>query len=145
MDDIFEPTNLLEETNIKEEAKVQLTGVALWSKILAIGSLAGLAISLINVFVVNSKISNASVFIGSLVGVLITGAISIVINITLLNFSKNVSIAIEDSNQNIFEIAFTKLSNYFKINGILTIIALVFVVFAVIIGIFVGMAGGFGK
>ncbi len=145
MDDIFEPTNLLEETNINEEIKIQLASVALWSKILAIVSLAGLAISLIKVFVINSKINNASVFIGSLVGVLITGAISILVNITLLNFSKNISIALEDSNQNIFEIAFTKLSNYFKINGILTIIALVFATLAVVIAIFVSMAGGFGR
>ncbi len=144
--DNLKDNNLLEEQNLSEENKTHLYDIAKWTKILCILSFVGLGIGLLSLFVKTKPAMEAG---GALAGATLAGglftyiiviAISLLIYITLFNASKNIELGLTQHSQGYFNIGVTKLATYFRILGILSIIGGVFVLLALLIGIFAGIA-----
>ncbi len=77
-------------------------------------------------------------------GTLITTAISLLLNLTLLAAAQKIKLGLDQADQEQFLLGLAKLSSYFKILGILTIIAIViFALGAVVVAIFAGTAASF--
>ena len=128
------------EFNLDEESKSNLSSIAQWTNINAITGFVGIAISVLSFVIGLGKLNSSGAAAGAgFLGVLIGVGISLALNLTLFAASSNIKKALENTSQGNFETGLTKLTVYFKILGILTIIAIVIFTLALLIGI---MAGG---
>jgi len=114
----------LYEAEFNEDGRTALTGVAQWGFISAMVGLISLAINLLVMVVDVARFSNSGA-VSALFGSLFTTAISLVLNLTLLAATQKIKLAMEQSDQEEFILGLSKLARYFKILGIITIIALV--------------------
>ena len=114
--------------------------MARWANVNAIVSFVTLGISLISAIIAFGKANNALSAGGNLVGVLITAAVSLLLNITLLHAASNITKGIDSSDQGFFGIGLTKLATYFKIMGIIIIVALGIVVLAMLFVMVISLA-----
>jgi Family of unknown function (DUF5362) len=137
--------NLLEEGQISEDSKTQLSGIAQWANIVAIISFVSLAFSLVKLFIDFGKMSSElgrSIAMGSgIFGFVITAGITLLINITLFNAAKYVKLGVDQSDQGYFAMGIQKLGGYFKILGILFIIGLVIMTIALLFAMVIGATG----
>ena len=121
--------SIFDDFGVNEEAKSNLKDISKWANINAIVAFVALAISLISAVAALGTIDGG----GNLFGVLITVAISLLLNITLLQAATNIKKGVTQSDQGFFGLGISKLASYFKITGILTIIFLVFMVLAILV------------
>jgi Family of unknown function (DUF5362) len=139
-------TNLLEESNLNQESKVHLSGIAQWTNILCIISFVSLGVSVISLFTSYFKLKQFGDFatgaaMGSgIFGLLITTAITLLIYITLFNASKFIKLGINQNDQGYFNMGITKLATYFRILGIIAIVFGVIFFLAILVMIFAGFA-----
>jgi len=108
--------------------KYQLAAAAKWGKIMAIVGFINSGVNLLAQFSKGGR--NAEV---SVTGALVSAAIAIVVYVYLLNFGRKVSKGIEEMEQGIFNDGLNDLRLYFKIAGILVIVALSIMVLAFLI------------
>lgn len=133
------------EFNIDEESKTQLSGIAQWAKINAIVAFVSMGVTVLSTILTLAKISaysgaaaGANVF-----GTFITVAVSLLLNITLLAAASNLKKGVEQTDQGHFGLGLSKMAAYFKILGILMIIAITVIVLALIVIMMIGAGRGF--
>lgn len=145
--DFLKEKNLLEE-GISDDTKLNFSGLAQWININAIIGFVSITVSLLAIIIGignnsgygfgNNAIIGASAF-GNFIGI----ALSLLLTITLFKSAKNLKLGLDTTNQSNFNTGLAKLASYFKIVGILAIVALVIMVAALLIGVLVGASGGF--
>jgi hypothetical protein len=135
---------------INENTKVQLKGAAVLAGIVAILSLAGSVLSLIQTFIVRNKttieykyegFNQPTVAVqrtGNIAGGVIMLIISILLFYFLNRFSSQTKLGLNASNQQLVNNGLGGLSSYFVTVGILLIICLVLVLLAVVAGLSAG-------
>lgn len=129
------------ELDIDEEGKSQFSTIAQWANINAIVGFVSLGLSVISTVMVIGKVSSAA---GSGVfSLIISVAISLALNITLLAAATNIKKGIEQTDQGHFALGLNKMATYFKIVGILTIVVLVILTLVLLVVLVVG-AGSSG-
>jgi Family of unknown function (DUF5362) len=127
--------NIMLDFSINDEAKSHFKDIAQWARINAIVSFVALGISLISTVMTLGRAGAASSFFGFL----ISAAISLLLNITLLQAADNIKKGTGIPDQGFFGLGLTKLASYFKILGILIIIVLVIAVIAFLFAIVIGL------
>ena len=133
------------DLSFDENTKQQLKGAATWGGIAAIVAIIGAILSFINYFIQKNNVKSfqfegfpemrTSQSSGNIVSSIITLALGIVLFYYLNKFSKSAKAGVDGSNQQMINEGLGSLSTYFKIIGVLLIIAIVFVCFALLIGI----------
>jgi hypothetical protein len=118
--------NTLLQLPISDKLKDTFRTAATWAKIIAILGFISVPFSLYE-----------SAQKNNIVGALIGAGIVVMLNIFLLNFSRKIVPAIEATDQNHFNEALSDLKMYFKITGIVIIVALCIVILAILFGIMV--------
>jgi Family of unknown function (DUF5362) len=114
---------------ITEESKTQLTGVSQWMQISAITGFASLAVSVISTVVLYVRLSSIG-FGGGAVGssgifrLLLTAAVSIIMNVLLLQAASNIKKGLAMHDQQFFNTGMARMATYFKVMGILIIVGL---------------------
>ncbi len=131
--------SIFDDFSVNEGTKSQLNGIAQWANINAIVGFASLAISVISTIIAATTYGN----VGSLFGLFITAGISLLLNITLFQASANIKKGVAMPDQGFFEQGVNKLGSYFKITGIITIIALVIMVLAFLVALLAGSRSAF--
>ncbi len=124
------------DLNIDEDGKSQFAGIAQWANINAIVGFVALGISLLSTIMALGKVSSyggSSASGSGIFGIIITLAISLLLNITLINAASNIKKGIELTDQGSFGLGLNKLATYFRILGILTIIVVVIMVLAILV------------
>jgi hypothetical protein len=131
------------EFNIDEEGKSHLGTIAQWANINAIIGFAALGVSIISSVVayikINSMLNGAgsmAVTTSNFITLIITTAISLALNITLLTAAANIKKGVEQTDQGLFGEGIKKLNRYFKILGILLIVGLALLVLFFLVAIF---------
>lgn len=133
--------SIFDDFVIDDEAKSNFTDIARWANLNAIIGFISLGVSFIAVVTSFIKLSgyggaaNAAVMGGSGIGFIIAAVVSLLLNITLLQAATNIKKAVEINEQAFLGKGITKLAAYFRIYGILLIIALVFIVLAFLFSI----------
>ena len=129
------------EVDIDEEGKSQFSTIAQWANINAIIGFVSLGLSVISTIMAIGKVSSAA---GSgMFSLVISVAISLALNITLLAAATNIKKGIEQTDQGHFALGLNKMATYFKIMGILTIVVLVILTLALLVVLVVGAGSGF--
>ena len=129
------------EVDIDEEGKSQFSTIAQWANINAIIGFVSLGLSVISTIMgIGKGVSSAG---GDMFGLIITVAISLALNITLLAAATNIKKGIEQTDQGHFALGLNKMATYFKIVGILTIVVLVIFTLALLVVLVAGVGGGF--
>ena len=133
------------DLSFDENTKQQLKGAATWGGIAAIVAIIGAILSFVNYFIQRNNVKSfqfegfpemrASQSSGNIVSSIVTFGLYIVLFYFLNKFSKSTKAGIDGSNQPMINEGLGSLSTYFKIIGVLLIIAIVFVCFALLIGI----------
>jgi hypothetical protein len=115
-----------------DNTSLQLKGISRWAKINAIVAFASLGLSIISSVLVMVKYSYYFGTQGLFGGkqTIVGWIISLVMNITLLNAANNIQKAIGLTDQNLFNKGLSNLASYFKIAGIVILIALILFIFA---------------
>ncbi len=126
------------DLNINDEGKAHLFSIAQWANISAIVGFTGIGITFISFVISIYKLGGNAV--SDILGSLITLGITFLLNITLFNAAKNIKTGVVLTEQGQFTFGLTKLASYFKILGILTIIVLVIIFFATLIGVIAGVS-----
>lgn len=130
------------DLQIDENMKKSLSGLAVWAGIAAIVSFAGSILGLVNYFVQRAKIQalyseyggyamSESSMAGGLVSTFISFLIGVVLFVFLMKFSSKTKAGVEASESGQISEGISALSVYFTIVGILIIIVLIFMVFAI--------------
>jgi hypothetical protein len=132
------------DLSFDENTKQQLKGAATWGGIAAIVAIIGAILSLINYFIQRNNVKSfqfegfpemRAQSSGNIVSSIVTFGLSIVLFYLLNKFSKSTKAGIDGSNQPMINEGLGSLSTYFKIIGVLLIIAIAFVCLALLIGI----------
>jgi hypothetical protein len=122
---------------INEEGNSVIFDVCRWAAINAVIGFLGIAISVIQ-FVKVLMMDLPGTF-GSLVGSAVTIAISLILNLALLNSARSIRAGLLGSDQFVFNNGLARLSSYFRIMGILSLIGIGFAVLVFLI-VLVGFA-----
>jgi Family of unknown function (DUF5362) len=120
------------ELGVNEEAKEHLGGISLWMQVNAITAFISMAVSLISAIMAFVQLSSYGSNSGApaLAGALIMAIISVAINILLIQAAGNIKKGLARSEQGYFNLGLSKMATYFKVMGILIIIALSFFILA---------------
>jgi hypothetical protein len=129
-----------------ENTRFNLRSLAVWAKLAAILSLAGAIVNVIEYFLSRSKttkialdeygdINMETATTGSIANIIITLGIAILLFIFLFRFANEAKTGVDSGNKPLITSAFRNLSIYFKIIGIILIIALVFILLGLLIAI----------
>lgn len=116
------PDNTLLSLTVTNKLRSDLNTASTWAKIIAIVNFINVGLSLL-----------ASAIGGNFFGAIISAAISILINIYLLNFGTKLKRALDATSQVDFNDGMNDLRMYFKVYGIVIIIAIVICVLAMLI------------
>lgn len=116
------------DTTITEESSNQLAGISLWMQINAITAFVALAVTIVSTISLYMRYSS-SIFSGSALGggvlrFLLTTAVTVVMNILLLQASSNIKKGLASQDQQHFNLGMQKMAIYFKTMGILIIVGL---------------------
>ena len=130
------------ELELNEEGKSNLSSIAQWGYINAIVGFISLGLTIVNAFAANSRSGNGAKGANTL-SVFITVVISLILNITLIGAASYLKKGLNGLDQGYFNLGMLKLASYFKIFGIIMIIALVIVSLAILLFLFSG-AGATG-
>lgn len=114
--------DLIGDLGLQDDAKANLKDIGLWSGINAITGFVALGVSLLSIVIGSSKVGSerSSEFFGFLIG----AAISLLLNITLIQSSSALKKGLQATDQGYFGLGVAKMASYFKILGILMIIGL---------------------
>jgi len=127
----------------------QIRQAAVWARVTAICAFGAYAITLIVAFfgrvaaLDDSAIGievNDSFRINRIIGALITAVIGVIINLFLYRFSQSTIRGIDAMDNVLTNDGFNQLRRYFKILGILLIVAFSLVILGILIGIGVGLS-----
>jgi hypothetical protein len=129
------------DLNIDEQGKSHLAAIAQWANINAIVGFASIGVAVISSAINLYWYHNWS--FSDILGSIFTLGITFLLNITLFNAAKNIKSGVELTKQAQFTFGLTKLAGYFKIVGILTIIALVIIFIALLFGLLMGAGSTF--
>ncbi len=116
------------DTTITEESSNQLAGISLWMQINAITAFVALAVTIVSTISLYMRYSS-SIFSGSALGggvlrFLLSTAVTVVMNILLLQASSNIKKGLAAQDQQHFNLGMQKMAIYFKTMGILIIVGL---------------------
>jgi Family of unknown function (DUF5362) len=116
------------DTTITEESSNQLAGISLWMQINAITAFVALAVTIVSTISLYMRYSS-SIFSGSALGggvlrFLLSTAVTVVMNILLLQASSNIKKGLASQDQQHFNLGMQKMAIYFKTMGILIIVGL---------------------
>ncbi len=144
----IEQVSIFDDFTIDEEAKTNFAEVARWTKLNAITGFASLGVSVFSTVMAFVKLSNydmgsGSAVAGGFISVLIGAAISLLLNIVLLQAAVNIKKGVEQNDQVLFGIGLSRLATYFRVVGILIIIVLVIFVLAFLFTVLVSAGTGF--
>jgi hypothetical protein len=143
--------NLLEnELLIDGTAQVHLKETAMWTKFLAITGYFLSALIAIGAFVIGSMFSKlaglqggkeVSRIAGGMIMViyLFVAAISFFMSFFLFKFSVKMQAALKSTDQELLNLSFLNLKNFYRFAGIITILYLVILLFALIGGVIAAM------
>ena len=130
------------DLSFDENTKQQLKGAATMGGIAAIAAIIGAILSFINYFIQRNNVKSfqfegfpemkASQSSGNIVSSIIMLALGIVLFYYLNKFSKSTKAGVDGSNQGMISEGLASLATYFKIIGVLLIIAIVFVFLALL-------------
>lgn len=127
--------------NIDHEARQYLKTASTWARIVAILGFVASGISILQTVVVSS--TRGIMFAGSsILGTLVVVAISVILNVLLLRFARNLSAGLSNMNQGQIDEGINNLRIYFKAVGILMIIALSLCILAILL---LGVVGSLGR
>jgi amino acid transporter len=137
--------DILGSKGLQADTLGQINDIAKWTKILTIVSFVSISISLISAFVTGSKVAeySAATGMGSIFTSIIVAAISLALNIILYKSSQAIKAGIDNNNQGEFAVGMQKMATYFKIIGIIVIIALCIFALLFVFGLIGGLMGGF--
>lgn len=129
------PNSSIFEFNLDEEGKSTLASIAQWININAITGLVTAGVSIISTIFTLSRLGSfGGAAAGSgIFGMLIGLAISLLLNIMLLNASANIKKGMQATSQVHFTTGIGKLATYFKVVGILSIIFIAFATLAMLV------------
>lgn len=122
-------------TELSENTKQHLLRSVGWARYAALLSYMSIGIGLLQLLVGVIR-GNASI-LTTIISFLISTAISLVMAINLMHFARLSKESLEQADAHRLEVALSHLKTYFMIMGILFIIALVFLVLGLLIGILV--------
>jgi len=124
------------DLSFDENSKQQLKGAATWGGYAAIISIAGSVLSLVNYFIQRSRVRSyqfegfpemrTTSGSGNIISAFISFIVAIALFYFLYKFSKTTKAGIDGSNQPLISEGLGSLSSYFKIIGVLLILAIVF-------------------
>ncbi|HPH84602.1 MAG TPA: DUF5362 family protein [Ferruginibacter sp.] len=139
------PTNSIFELEINEEGKSQLRGIAQWGYVNALVSIISLGISIVTSVMLVSRLgeNDTSLLASTVISTLLIVIVSLLLNLTLMAAANNIKKGLAGSDQGTFNVGLGKLTTYFRILGILTIIGLVILFLAIVIGLLAGASQGF--
>jgi hypothetical protein len=133
--------NTIFKFGIDDTTKQNLKGLALWAKVNAILAFTSIGMSLLTIILASLKLIDAyseGYLIGSLISKqLLFWIISLVLNIILYKAATNIQQSIINNDQRVFNIGMSQLARYFKILGIILIVAIILVIAILIIAILV--------
>jgi hypothetical protein len=126
--------------DLDDTAKNHLSEIAKWAKINAIVAFVSVGISILQSLMLLTKIGSAG---SQAIGAgFISWALSILLNILLLNASKNINIGLINSEQGVFNQGLNDLAKYLRVIGILCIV--IGVIFLLVFLIALLFSGGRG-
>jgi len=109
---------------IDPAAHENLRTAATWAKVVAIVAFISAGLSVVTAFLGRSTTAGPAGMISTVIGSLVAAAISIAVNFYLLKFANNTTSGLNIRNQEQFNEGINNLRIYFKILGIMIIIAL---------------------
>jgi hypothetical protein len=125
--------------SVDDDMRANLKNIALWARINAIIAFISFGISLVTIIIAGSKFLDAY-DTGKLIGKqIIMWVVSLVVNIILYTASNNIQKALSNTDQRLFNLGIDQLARYFKIIGILFIVAIVLCLLVLVV--FVVAAG----
>jgi Family of unknown function (DUF5362) len=131
MDNNSNQSDNLFHLNIEGAAREFLDTAATWARIIAIVGFISAGLSLVAAFVSKSS-SNSAAMVGGIFGALISAAITVAINLFLYRFATHTKSSLSSMNQGEFNEGIINLKTYFKILGIIMIIALALIVLLIL-------------
>lgn len=141
--------SIFDDFTVDDEGKSTLADISRWMNLNAIAGFVSLGISFVSVIISFIRLSEfggsgiGGMMTGTILTLLITAAISLLLNITLLQAATNIKKAVETHDQFSFNRGVGKMASYFKIFGILLIIAIVIFVLAFLFAIAMSAGRGF--
>lgn len=129
--------NLLSlEAEVTGETKEQLDAIGRWAVYSAIVGFTTLALTIISFVVTLNRISQYGMGLGQagVMQTLLITIFSLLLNITLYLAGVNIRKGISTGDQGYFNLGLRKMNNYFKILGIVMIVAMSIVLLGVVFG-----------
>jgi type IV secretory pathway VirB6-like protein len=127
--------------DLDDTAKNHLSEIAKWAKINAIIAFVSVGISILQSLMLLTKMGSAG---SKAIGAgFISWALSILLNILLLNASKNINLGLVNSEQGVFNQGLNDLAKYLRVIGILCIVIGVIFLLIFLIALMVGAGRGF--
>lgn len=127
--------NIQPQAELNDEGLNELSQIAQWARWNAILSLLAMVCSFSSNVYTAVKFPEAPDAISSFTTAIFAALLSLLLNTTLLSATGKLKSSIAGYDQELFNMGLAKLTKYFKITGIFTIIALVFITIAIIIGL----------
>jgi hypothetical protein len=128
-----------------EATRIQIKQAAVWAKVITLCAFVGYAIALVVAIFGQPALPDEAVGItvyahtGNMVGVILTVALGVFINYFLYRFAVETAKGMDNMDPIKTNDGFNALRRYFKIYGILIIIALCFLVLVLLIGLLAGL------
>lgn len=130
------PNSSIFEFNLDEESRSNLSSLTQWINLNAITGLISAGVSVIAFVVTLNRLSSfgSTAAAGPGISGMVLGlAISLLLNILLLMSATNLKKGLDNSSQFHFTTGLTKLATYFKVVGILAIVAITFFTLALVV------------
>ena len=128
-------TTFKPQAELNDEGLSELSQLTQWARWNAILSLLAMVCSFTMNLYTAVKFPEAPDAIASFTMAILSALLSLLLNTTLLSATGKLKSSIAGYDQELFNMGLAKLTKYFKITGIFTIIALVFITIAIIIGL----------
>ena len=128
-------TTFKPQAELNDEGLSELSQLTQWARWNAILSLLAMVCSFTMNLYTAVKFPEAPDAIASFTMAILSALLSLLLNTTLLSATSKLKSSIAGYDQELFNMGLAKLTKYFKITGIFTIIALVFITIAIIIGL----------
>ncbi len=115
------------DVEVTEELRSNFGSAAIWAKLAAVISIISATVNV----VANIIVSNWSGLVGAMIG----AGISLLCAVFLLRFANSIIKGVGDDDQSFFNDGLYHLSVYFKVLGVLMIVAIILVILLFILGI----------
>lgn len=128
------------QLNINDLSKLALVGATKWAKFLAIFNLSIMALAILFISITVLALPYGGMGVGIIFMYIIMLGVAAIPLFFLYQFSTRTQNALYFGNENTLAEGFTSLRNYFLIQGIFAIIAIVFMIFGIIMMLIAGSA-----